>query len=181
MKIARVLVTKKCEKDCKDCCNRHIGILYKANYIKDLKPLRPYDAICITGGEPLLNFVRTQEILLELKKDKPDRPVYLYTALFTPLMWYLFNIIDGLHYTLHYPLTCEDHTNFVNLQRLMQRMKDRRQLVRLSFRLYIDNRISVPIEVKPNLWSRVEIKPWLKECPLPKDETLFILDEKYLC
>jgi hypothetical protein len=86
---------------------------------------------------------------------------------------------EGIHYTLHYPLTIEDINGFYKFQDLLWREK---ALTRdNTYRLYVDPRIETPLIIKPSLWTRVEMKAWIPEgkCPLPIGETLFILNEGY--
>ena len=47
-----------------------------------------------------------------------------------------------------------------------------------SWRLFVDNRVLLPLWLIPRIWTRVEIKAWLPEgqCPLPPQEDLLILD-----
>lgn len=47
---ARVIVTMKCNRKCKGCCNEHLGEINRV----DFEDLFKYDEICITGGEPML-------------------------------------------------------------------------------------------------------------------------------
>ena len=54
-----------------------------------------------------------------------------------------------------------------------------------SYRLYIDPRVKHGVSIQPNLWKRVEVKPWLTESELiqiqpnglPKGEDLILLDK----
>ena len=56
---ARVLVTKKCNRKCKGCCNETLGIIDKISF----EDLFKYDEICITGGEPMLLSDRLVEMI----------------------------------------------------------------------------------------------------------------------
>lgn len=99
------------------------------------------------------------------------KTVYLYTAMYHPQIREILPVVDGVQYTLHAPLSRVDLDGF-------QKFQDDIRLVRGSYRLYIDPSITTPIVICPNLWRRVEVKPWILEgaCPLPPGETLFILD-----
>lgn len=127
--------------------------------------------MCITGGEPLLNWERTKRIIQQLRKVS-NPTIYLYTAKYIDKMWDVWSWTDGIHFTLHYPLTMEDMEGFGKFQRDISRFNHHT----FSPRLYIDQRITTPIVIYPNVWKRVEIKPWMKEgeCPLPPNETLYI-------
>ena len=174
-KIARLLVTRKCEKHCDNCCNQLIGTQYKAQYIDNLHPIRLYNIVCVTGGEPLLDWPRTQRILAQLH-DRPDRVIYLYTTKCIPFMRNILMMVSGVHFTLHHPLLVDDLNEFYEFQKIISKSW---KVFPKTFRLYIDQRIKTPIVIIPSVWSRVEVKPWEVNPPLPKDETLFILDEKY--
>jgi hypothetical protein len=106
--------------------------------------------------------------------DRPDRTIFLYTAQYIKRMEEVIHIVDGIHFTIHYPLLVDDLEGFYLFQKELQRWICKGR----SFRLYIDSRISTPISITPAVWSRVEIKPWELEPPLPKGEKLFILNEE---
>lgn len=42
---ARVIVTKKCNRKCKGCCNERLGLIDKVSF----EDLFKYEEICITG------------------------------------------------------------------------------------------------------------------------------------
>lgn len=46
---ARVIVTMKCNRKCKGCCNEHLGEINRVAF----GDLFKYDEISITGGEPI--------------------------------------------------------------------------------------------------------------------------------
>lgn len=175
MNIARILVTMKCEKHCDGCCNTYKSLMEKAIHIEDLMPLNGYDTFCITGGEPLLDWERTRRLIHEIQ-DRYQPKVYLYTAMWIEDMADVIRNVDGIHYTLHYPLTTTDYMGFLEFQKLIRENEDEN-----TYRLYIDQRIEQLLIIQPNLWTRVEVKPWILEgnCPLPPNETLFILNEEY--
>jgi hypothetical protein len=95
----------------------------------------------------------------------------LYTACYKPELHSIIEYIDGVHYTLHYPITIGDLAKLECMEYLASVHHTK------SFRLYIEPRITHPIIIIPNSWNRIEVKPWLDECPLPDNEELFELDE----
>lgn len=170
MKIARVIVTWDCPRDCDLCCNKNLPAEAKPRRVADLKG---YDQVLLTGGEPTLYPVRLLEIVRELRQQTPaeKQKVYLYTALYRPALGSLVEVTDGVHYSLHHPLHPADLEGFYRFQRLIGAYPGK------SFRLYIEPRIRQAIEIVPSRWEKVEVKPWLDFCPLPPDEELFYLQE----
>ena len=72
MKIARVMITKKCNLKCNYCCNEWDGMYdtFKPTTESKLKEeLKEYDGINITGGEPLLYGIRLVQFIRELEND----------------------------------------------------------------------------------------------------------------
>jgi len=75
----RVIVTNECNLSCAYCCNNipEINEKFKSSTLDEL-PLDEYNNLCITGGEPLLNFDTVLEVLNKWFA-KSIRPAYLYT------------------------------------------------------------------------------------------------------
>ena len=175
-KTARLITTFNCKRECSYCCNKYKHIIDQGVHISDLtelKELKDYPVICITGGEPMLDPIWTQDIIKFLRKRNRDVIIYLYSA------WYGNNwlpeiapFIDGLRFTLHEKTKKKDLLDFYVLQEDIERFGEKK-----SYRLYIHYLLPVSVEIVPRLWNRVEVKPWIgeKDCELPKNETLFIL------
>jgi organic radical activating enzyme len=179
MKTARLIITFDCPRDCSYCCNKYTTILNGAIEISNLDHLNKFEAICITGGEPLLNPERTLGIVKKLRENNPSAIIYMYTAYYhlnaIRYVDEILDYIDGIHYTLHEKSTLGDIKNFELFQTAIFRK------INKSFRLYIHNKINKYIMVNPLLWTRIESKEWIKEdtCELPKHETLFKLKGEY--
>jgi hypothetical protein len=139
--------------------------------ITDLAKLQEFKYVCVTGGEPMLEPDRTAEIIAKLWKQRNDRIIYLYTAFYHKSLEDIMCLINGVHYTLHYPMKSTDLTLFNQFQNLIEKYDNK------SFRLYIDSRFTDTVMIRPNLWKRVEVKAWQDYCPLPENEKLFILTE----
>jgi len=174
-KTARLIITFKCPRKCEYCCNQYKSIMENAIEIDDLSQIVEYDSVCITGGEPSLDIMGTLGIIHKLRRNNPEQKIYMYSA------WYrvhwgpaLIPELDGVHYTLHKGATRQDIKDFHHFQARISFYPDK------SYRLYIHNSIDDRITIFPNLWSRLEIKPWVAEedCELPNTEDLFILREK---
>jgi len=171
MKIARVMVTTDCNRDCDLCCNKNLPV--KPRVVEELAELRDYDQVLLTGGEPMLYPRQLLDIVEKLKCWEPDHKVYVYSALASEWMGVVASKADGVHFTLHHPLTEMDLLRFYWFQDLLSFPWYQGK----SFRLYIEPRIEEEVKIIPSRWSRVEMKPWLAECPLPENEELLILEE----
>lgn len=172
MRIARVITTWNCPRDCDLCCNKDPGT---AAQVKDCRiaDLANYDQVLLTGGEPTLYPAQLFEIVRELRSQTPaeKQKIYLYTAQFIPALQDLVPVIDGVHFTLHHPARLTDLHGFQRFQRLIRGYVGSDK----SFRLYLEPRIAIPIEIIPSYWTRVEVSPWRADCPLPPNEELFQL------
>lgn len=167
---ARVIITMDCPRNCKYCCNKYNSIIRQAKRIESVTFLSDYDQVYVTGGEPMYQPGRLIGILQQLAKQQSE--VFLYTALFKPEMATILPLVKGVHFSLHAPVSNDDIAGFNEFQRMISKWFG-------SYRLYIDPEIDESIAVKPSVWSRVEIKPWLleHETQLPVGEDLFILDQ----
>ena len=172
---ARLIVTMDCKRNCPDCCNKTDPSVKLAEHINDLFLLKDYPYICITGGEPLLEPKKTTKIIQRLRHFNPNVIIYIYTAAYkhTKYNKYILTWANGIHYTIHFPLALGDMLYFYKFQTVIE------EYIHKSFRLYIDSRIDTPVIINPNVWYRVEIKLWMKECSLPDNEKLFILEKNY--
>lgn len=175
MKTARLIITFDCNKDCSYCCNKYTSLIKKAMPNTNLDSLVNYDAICITGGEPFLDLDRTLHIveeLAQLKTTNPNLKLYLYTAMFKPLIgiYRIIRLVDGVQYTLHAKSNELDIHHFKMFQTdIASQYPDK------SCRLYIHPDVPYEVPIIPSLWKRLEVKPWIKEedCCLPQNETLY--------
>jgi pyruvate formate-lyase activating enzyme-like uncharacterized protein len=187
MKIARLITTMACNRSCDYCCNKYNSLVDKAIDIPTLDSILDSDVVCLTGGEPMLYPSKLIEIIKTLRAGsllmgKPDQKIYLYSASFySPDFMYslrdLIPLVDGIHFTLHAKTNINDIRGFEALQAAIKEYKKFSELGTKSFRAYIAPDIIYDIPVFPNLWSRLEIKPWIPEgkCPLPPNETLYRL------
>lgn len=166
---ARLITSFKCNRHCPDCCNTQLDTMSSGKRITDLSELKSFKYICVTGGEPMLQPNRTEMVIRQLREQDTDHIIYMYTAFYHRKLEDIMHLIDGVQYTLHYPMKSTDLTLFYQFQNLIEQYNYQ------SFRLYIDSRFTDTVMIRPNLWKRVEVKAWQEYCLLPKNEKLFIL------
>ena len=178
-KQARLIITFECERQCPGCCNHYKSIMQHAKKA-ELKDLKDYEVVMLTGGEPMLDWKHTLEIAKTLKAQNPQVKVYLYTAhhRFPSVLKTILEVVDGIQYSIHENASYGDYLDFHDFQHVIQQYPNK------SFRLYIDPKGNdKPLAICPNLWKRVEVKAWLTEEQLlalqpnglPQNEDLFIL------
>ena len=169
MKIARVITTWDCHRDCDLCCNKNLPVEPRPCTLADLAD---YDQVLLTGGEPMLYPERLFEIIHGIRKWDLEQEIYLYTVMYKPSLEGLVPLLDGIQYSLHHPVTPMEILNFTDFQFLIGKYRDTEK----TFRLYVDNRITEPVLIEPHNWLRVGFTPWREPCPLPEGEELFVLE-----
>lgn len=180
-KTARLITTLRCNYDCNYCCNKKESVKRQMLPLKDLKILKEFEEVVITGGEPLLNINKTLFIIGNIKTINPTAKIYLYTSGGVTLaereysrfgydkkLISLFKLIDGLTYTIH-PSDYSANI-FNNFQELLKIYTP--DICRLT----IDPNMG-DINIVPWLWCKVKLLEVQTECPVPGNEILFILDD----
>jgi hypothetical protein len=176
VRTARLIVTKRCERSCSYCCNEHPNVKETMRTLQDVRDLRGFDEVLVTGGEPSLVPSKTINILEILRKHVPDAKLYLYSARYAAVIAGAVrrNLVDGVTYTLHDDATGEDVGRFLNMQRVAGwGGGDGR-----TFRLNLGSGIQRKVPITPSAWERIKIKHWKApgECRVPEG-TLFCLEE----
>jgi hypothetical protein len=172
MKVARIITTYKCPKDCKDCCNKNWkGIPAKVmdNY--------DYNMFIITGGEPMLFPNSIRRLILKLRVESSAKAkIILYTAStkkYSELLVLISFYLDGLTVTLHDNEDVKPFLKFnekiLNLEKGIFNTK--------SLRLNIFKGIEIPKDTDLSMWKIKSDMIWLKDCPLPEGEELLKLKE----
>lgn len=179
MKKARVLVTLNCNRNCEKCCNKE-KVFNQHKILTDLKNLKDYDEIMITGGEPMLYPAQTLKIIQQLRKiTRIHTRIYLYSAYYNkakhkPFIPDLIHNINGLHYTLHDNATDAD---IIALKNLTEMLAYRIHSDFESARLAIDKRLYDKYDfsnINLSAWDVIRKLQWLDNCPLPEGEELFV-------
>lgn len=167
---ARVIVTKQCNRKCIGCCNESLGDIRKVQY----EELLTYKEIIITGGEPMLIAEKVCNFIDKLSSDGYNGKIYLYTAsYYMPFECFdLLQKVDGITYTVHYPVTSSDISMLKLIQLELHKRKE------YSSRISIDSRIDKELTdvFEPELWDDVRHLEWKDDCPLPANEKLFLFE-----
>ena len=175
MNKARIILTKKCRRNCAYCCNNYTPHLAEAIELTSLEQLKSYDTIMLTGGEPMDFPNMTFEFARQLRQDGFHGKLFLYTARYHARLRSMLAICDGIQYTLHSNASCNDASGFHLFQDLLVGVGRTK-----SCRLFVHEDVSQFVSIRPELWSSIKIGPWLNEddCPLPSElgEQLFFVD-----
>jgi hypothetical protein len=175
---ARLLITKSCRRNCSYCCNNHPDLIKQMTTINTLEALVDYDEIMLTGGEPMDDSSRTENILHQIRWINSYATLLMYTARYDESgIRRCLPLLNGVQYTLHKSSTIQDIDDFCRFQDHVAPFA-----ITKSFRLSIHPEIKFFIPVNPSIWKRVEVKPWMEDgnCPLPKGETLLVLSEAWI-
>ena len=170
MKKLRLIVTEQCNRNCSECCNNDI----KPTGELDDKLLKSYHMILITGGEPFL-FPNELFSFLQECMFCPSK-VILYTAIYPEItsdeLASILYLLDGITFTIHDKKGVDD---FIKLNELIKNSKKMGK--RLNKRVNIFTDVQLP---PINLYGwNVKFIKWIKNCPLPKDEELLILNKPW--
>ena len=170
MNICRLILTEKCNRECPGCVNKQHNFNNYESW--DWKRAVSWDQILITGGEPMLF---PHEVIAFVKKLRGvygysrHTNIYMYTASCVDQKMFL-EILEWIHgycLTLH---TQDDVGAF-------ERINSHLNLVGpydKSMRLNVFRGVTLPNKPYP-LWNIKKDIVWLKDCPLPPDETIRVL------
>jgi len=169
MKTARILITTKCNRTCHYCCNEKDSGLDGALLLESFDTLNDFDAIVISGGEPMLYPGRIIEFIKQIP-DRADIKVYLQSATHTKYSDEVMQYLDGITYTVHEEASLKDVVMFQNMQDMAMRYTDK------NFRLNVHDNCKQYLPICPNSWGEIRFFHHKDECPIPDNETLFILN-----
>ncbi len=83
--VMHLLITDKCDRDCKDCCNKQYDV--KSIPVASKEEFKLVDTVCLTGGEPF-KYEEPCAIAMWLKSKYPNiKNVYVYTNAAPLLEW----------------------------------------------------------------------------------------------
>lgn len=183
-KIARLLVTKKCNRKCVGCCNDFM--LDGMKEIDQVAQLKDYKEVIVTGGEPAIISDKVVRLVRALKsKHHFNGKIYMYSATFN---WHFYNevikTIDGITYTLHNECNDDDIDMLRMFIRFIKARKNMSYPANDVYKLYIDRRVYDKYDFSNldfTVFNIVRKLEWKDNCPLPKDEELvyFDIDKKW--
>jgi hypothetical protein len=158
MKKLRLLLTEKCNRKCRGCCNKD----YDLKALPTCNIFSEYEEILLTGGEPML-YPSLICLTINRIRRQTKAPIYLYTAsLIEPhILMSFLDVIDGITLTLHTPKDVEPF-------RLFNKMILAGALNK-SLRLNVFRGISLR-DINLSKWKVKKDMVWIKNCPIPKDE-----------
>lgn len=169
MKTARILITTKCNRTCHYCCNEKDAGLDDAVFMEGIEELGAYDAVVISGGEPMLYPKRLREFA-KMVKARFDIPIYLQSATCTKYTDDVLQYLDGITYTVHEEAALRDVTLFQNMQDLAMRYTDK------TFRLNVHDNCKQYLPICANAWKEIRFFHHKDVSPVPANETLFVLN-----
>jgi organic radical activating enzyme len=123
--------------------------------LDNLGDLNEYDAVLLTGGEPMLHPNITRYFASALKLFNTARQVYLYTAMYSSALVPMLDIVDGITFTAH---DTTSKRKLSILQNELQPSRYRHKSLRLSLARNIGT-----VNIKPHLWSSIKLKTWRSE------------------
>lgn len=165
---ARLIVTRACNRSCAGCCNGYIGkgTIPEPRRVGGIEPLMDYEEVMITGGEPALVPMLSVAIAESLRRKGFRGRILMYSATFDRDFYEKISpFIDGIHFTLHAEATERDVFDFMAFQDWA--FHSRSVTGVMSLRAYIDPRVKGEVVIRPGIFQRLEVKPWINEgeCP----------------
>jgi organic radical activating enzyme len=156
----RLLITEKCNRNCKWCNNQH----WELRSLPVETKFNQYSEVMLTGGEPMLYPKYVIQTSKAIRKQS-NAKIYLYTAkIDSPLnILAVLHFIDGLSVTPH---SEKDVSDFVVLNNFIIDSGLKKSLKLNNFTDYGFDLSAIDL----SMW-RVKDKAWLKEKHLPKNET----------
>lgn len=167
---ARLIVTYSCDRNCPGCCNNQPQNVTKV----DIKSLRGYEEVVLTGGEPMLLGDKFLIGLIKtLRKQNKNQRIYLYTAN-TSLDEHIkvLDLLDGVTVTLHAEATDDDI-------RGLKYMSEYLWGEDLDLRLFIDERVYGRYDlsnIRMSAWDVVRKLQWKDKCEPADNEDLLMLE-----
>lgn len=155
----RLLVTRKCNRNCKWCNNQHWNLAG----LPQETVFSGYNEIMLTGGEPML----IPEVVISIAKKiriESNAKIYLYTAKIDKWESILavLHYIDGMSITPH---TIKDVTDFKVLNSILIGSSIEKSL---KLNLFSDYGFDLS-GIDLSMW-RIKHKSWIKTKHLPENE-----------
>lgn len=175
---ARIIVTRKCTRDCALCCNKFESIRRRIVPL-DMYQVVQCSEISLSGGEPGLEVGKTISLIEKIRKAS-IAPIWVYASISTNLEKML-PWVDGIQYTIHSGANVDDIADFKIVQGMLLGSK-------LHNRLKVDCSAPPvsPIIVQHNIWSEIKLNKFYTNEELialapnggiPNGEILFEVDK----
>jgi hypothetical protein len=154
----RLLLTEKCNRRCRGCCNKD----YDLAALPVCEDFAVYEEIMLTGGEPML-FPADLSWMISKIQNQTKAPIFLYTANCTSpnALMTILDRIDGITLTLHRPHDVEPFRRFNDLLQALKAPK--------SLRLNVFKGVSLK-GLDTSKWTVRKNITWRINCPIPQDE-----------
>ncbi|MCP4541723.1 MAG: hypothetical protein GY832_31715 [Chloroflexi bacterium] len=177
MRTARIMVTTECDRMCPYCCSHNGNPAFQScKLVRNLGEIPPhYDAYAISGGEPYGSGHQAAETTRHIRWLRMCRlkPIYLYTSVYHGDI--PFNVLDGITYTLHYPLTSVDRDDLWRIQERVTRYGAHRPNMRLIINK--DIRPGRIPHINMGAWDEIRRSKFDPDgiCPLGGGEDLYLM------
>lgn len=192
MRKARLIVTWQCNKSCARCCNKTLPYEPIKISEKDLITLCKiegyFSEVIITGGEPLLFPKRLKRLIKQIPRSQ-RRILYTaepYPSLDCTMTGWLedsaYDKLDVLEFFDGITITVHEQDDAKALENLLSRwgwFARRERTIRINIFDDIVLRDSIIKELRTRYFAEISNKVWMEDCPIPKDETLFVLDKPW--
>jgi len=161
MKKLRLLLTEKCDRNCKGCCNNQYDLVA----LPVETDFTGYSEIILTGGEPMLRPLRIIETVKSIRKQNPTALIVMYTAKtdLPGLLRAVLNYLDGLTVTIHKGADWWPFLTFNSYMSMDQRFN---KLLRLN----VFEQAGYSGFSFERFWQVRKDIEWITDCPLPEGE-----------
>ena len=167
-KTLRLLLTRDCNRNCIGCCNNDLDL----DSLPEITSFVGFNEVIITGGEPMLFPSLIIEWVSKIRTENPGVKLILYTA-HTQDVWeliFMVGFFDGVTITIHDRGDVCKFNAFINGMNYVYKSKF---IKSKSLRLNVFDGINIDRINREYLkcWSIKDNVKWIKNCPLPKNET----------
>lgn len=170
---ARLLISLACSNNCELCCNKQ-----KENYsrfvtIDELESVDwgKYEAVCISGGEPLEHLETLKSTLDYFKSNYPSLKLYLYTSTHSEEFLQYYMRFDGINFGVHsLIIECE-------LSRILGFLSSRRISLRVKIEESVYNKMSGKCLGCLEVDADIICFTMTKSCPAPEQDIYVLKGE----
>lgn len=174
---ARIIVNEKCHRNCELCANKFPRVRGAFEDTMDWGCLYACSEVCISGGEPLLDWYRVQTLLDRLKSfSVPEQKLWLYTSIYRRELELLMPYLDGVHFTVHGgqppDIQREDVKDLRRIEALLPRFPGRHNRLKIQ----INGGVLPQFSINPKVWDVIRLRPFMNEEQLfSRPDSLMVL------